>query len=148
MKSYIEHANITVSDLDRAIEFFAIALPDFEVRKRWVIDDKEWAHVGTESSYIALNTPTDKSRFAGPQTTKSANRMMSGGFNHVGFVVEDVDVVHNRILEAGFKQGYNNGEIIEHPSRRSVYMLDGDGNEFEFMQYLTDEIAERNSYAV
>jgi catechol 2,3-dioxygenase-like lactoylglutathione lyase family enzyme len=147
MKSYIEHANITVSDLDRAIEFFAIALPDFEVRKRWVIDDKEWAHVGTDTSYIAINTPTNKKRFAAPKLAKLIDRI-TGGFNHVGFVVDDVKEVHQRILEAGFSRGYNNGNIIEHPSRRSVYMLDDDGNEFEFMQYLTDEVAERNSYAV
>ena len=147
MKSYIEHANITVSDLDRAIRFFAVALPDFEVRKRWVIEDKEWAHVGTESHYIAINSPTDKNRFAAAETKDPGDRM-SGGFNHVGFVVEDVEAVHNRILEAGFERGYNNGNIIEHPSRRSVYMLDGDGNEFEFMQYLTAEISKRNSYAI
>jgi catechol 2,3-dioxygenase-like lactoylglutathione lyase family enzyme len=147
MKSYIEHANITVSDLDRAIEFFAIALPDFEVRKRWVIDDKEWAHVGTDTSYIAINTPTNKKRFAAPKLAKLIDRI-TGGFNHVGFVVEDVEEVHQRILKAGFSRGYNNGNIIEHPSRRSVYMLDDDGNEFEFMQYLTDDTAERNSYAI
>ena len=146
MKSYVEHANITVTNLDRAIEFFALALPDFAVRKRWTIDDKEWAHVGTDSSYVALNTPLDKSRFASPEARQSARKTL-GGFNHVGFVVEDVAATRERLLEGGFKGGYNGGQIIEHPHRRSAYLLDADGNEFEFMQYLTDNIAERNSYA-
>jgi len=147
MKSYIEHANLTVSDLDQAIRFFAVALPDFTVRKRWVIEDKEWAHVGTEMSYIAINTPLDKSRFT-PSDGNQPMDTMSAGFNHVGFVVEDVEAVHDRILEAGFDRGYNNGYIIEHPHRRSAYFLDKDGNEFEFMQYLTADESLRNSYAV
>lgn len=146
MQSYVEHANITVTDLDQALRFFAIALPDFTVRKRWTIDDTEWAHVGTDSSYVALNTPIDKSLLAPADGGKITN-MATAGFNHVGFVVEDVAAVRDRVLEAGFRGGYNGGEIIDHPHRRSAYLLDGDGNEFEFMQYLTDNIADRNSYA-
>ena len=145
MQSYVEHANITVTDLDQAIRFFALALPDFTVRRRWTIGDKEWAHVGTDSSYVALNTPLDKKLLTPPDTQKSV-RKMTGGFNHLGFVVEDVVSVRDRLLEAGFHGGYNDGLIIEHQYRRSAYFLDGDGNEFEFMQYLTDNIADRNSY--
>lgn len=146
MKSYVEHANLTVTDLDQAIRFFAAAMPDFSVRKRWTIDDKEWAHVGTDSSYVALNTPLDKSRIA-PTDGKRSVDMMAAGFNHVGFVVEDIAAVRGRLLEAGFRGGYDGGQIIEHPHRRSAYFLDGDGNEFEFMQYLTGDVADRNSYA-
>ena len=146
MQSYVEHANITVSDLDQTLQFFALALPDFTVRKRWTIDDTEWAHVGTDSSYVALNTPIDNSLLAPRDAPKLAG-MTAEGFNHVGFVVEDVAAVRDRVLEAGFRGGYNGGRIIDHPHRRSAYLLDGDGNEFEFMQYLTDNVADRNSYA-
>ena len=68
MKSYVEHANITVADLDQAIRFFSVALPDFTIRKRGTIDDREWAHIGTDASYVAINTPRDKSQFALPDS--------------------------------------------------------------------------------
>lgn len=145
MESYVEHANLTVTDLDKAIEFLTVAMPDFSIRKRWIIDDKEWAHVGTDYSYIALNTLLDKSLLPSPEAPEAV-RATSAGFNHVGFVVEDVSSLRNRLLEAGFHRGYNNGEIIDHPHRRSVYLRDSDGNEFEFMQYLTESTADRNTY--
>lgn len=143
MQSYVEHANISVSNLDSAVNFFSAALPDFKIRKRWTIDDDEWAHVGTDSSYVALVMPLHSSA---PQPDGKRKGMSGFGFNHVGFVVEDVDATQQRLLEAGFKGGYNSGEIIEHPSRKSVYFLDSDGNEFEFMQYLAANSSERNLY--
>ena len=146
MKSYVEHANLTVSNLDAAIDFLTTALPDFEVRKRWVIDDKEWAHIGTDTTYLALNTPLDAKSLS-PERPDQEHQMYAVGFNHVGFVVGDVSDVRNRLLAASHARGYNAGEIIEHPHRRSVYFLDRDGNEFEFMQYLTEDPALRNSYA-
>lgn len=143
MQSYVEHANISVSNLDRAVNFFSTALPDFTIRKRWTIDDDEWAHVGTDSSYVALVMPLHS---AAPRPDGIRKGMSGFGFNHVGFVVEDVDATQQRLLDAGFKGGYNGGEIIEHPSRKSVYFLDTDGNEFEFMQYLVANSSERNLY--
>jgi len=32
MESYVEHTNISVTDVDEAIRFFTTALPDFWVR--------------------------------------------------------------------------------------------------------------------
>jgi len=144
MTSYVEHANVTVSNLDRAIEFLTTALPDFAVRKRFHLDGREWAHVGTPVSYIAV---VEETQTEAPDGTRRVN-MDRLGFNHVGFVVPDAAVTRDRLREAGFKGGYNNGELIEAPTRTSVYYLDADGNEFEFMQYLTADIDARNSYDV
>lgn len=32
MQAYVEHANITVADIDQAITFLQTALPDFKIR--------------------------------------------------------------------------------------------------------------------
>jgi hypothetical protein len=34
-----------------------------------------------------------------------------------------------------------------HPARRRVYFYDPEGNDWEFVQYLSDDPAERNDYA-
>ena len=89
-----------------------------------------------------------------PDRTRSLHRI--GGFClriSVGGVIREVHVhiMKDLVVALGLiltsPIGYDSGVIIEHPHRRSVYFLDGDENEFEFMQYLTDNLIERNSYA-
>jgi catechol 2,3-dioxygenase-like lactoylglutathione lyase family enzyme len=140
MTSYVEHANVTVSNLDKAIEFLTIGVPEFDIRKRFVLEGREWAHVGTPTSYIAVVEET--------KAEKRPAEMDGLGFNHVGFVVPDVTATRDRLRDAGFEGGYNDGELIEASTRTSVYYLDGDGNEYEFMQYLTPDIEARNIYDV
>ncbi len=144
MTSYVEHANVTVSNLDKAIEFLTTAIPDFGVRKRFHLDGREWAHVGTPVSYVAVveepSSPT-------PTGARRAD-MDRIGFNHLGFVIPDAAAARERLRDAGFQGGYNDGELIKAPTRTSVYFLDADGNEFEFMQYLTPDIDARNTYDV
>ena len=144
MTSYVEHANVTVSNLDKAIEFLTTALPDFTVRKRFHLDGREWAHVGTPVSYIAV---VEEAKSESPAGERRVD-MDRIGFNHVGFVVPDAAASRDRLRAAGFQGGYNGGELIEAPTRTSVYYLDGDGNEYEFMEYLTDDVAARNIYDV
>ncbi len=51
MKTYLEHANITVPDLDAAIAFLTTIDPEFKVRHRAFSEGKcEWAHVGNDDS--------------------------------------------------------------------------------------------------
>lgn len=134
MASYVEHVNLTVSDLDQTILFLSTALPDFQIRHREIEHEQAWVHIGNDTSYIALSSfgmvPKDENH----------------GLNHIGLVVDDVDAVRQRLLAAGYRRGHGNGEIFEHPFRRRLYFLDHDGREYEFVQYLTDVPAERNSY--
>jgi len=67
------------------------------------------------------------------------------GYNHVGFAVEDADALRERMLAAGYREGF----VPEpHPHRKRVYFLDTDGMEYEFVQYYSDDFAERNDYDV
>ena len=65
------------------------------------------------------------------------------GLNHMGFVVSEASEVARRLIEAGYEQG---ATYLDHPHRHRYYFLDHDGNEYEFVEYLSDEPSERNEY--
>jgi catechol 2,3-dioxygenase-like lactoylglutathione lyase family enzyme len=132
MNAYIEHANLYVSNLDEAFRFLTTALPEFVIRGRGTNEGIKWLHIGTDSSYLALSEAADERR---GKATK---------LNHIGFVVDDVASIKARLLEAGYQEG----SITEsHKHRKRLYFLDSDGLEWEFVQYLSDILAERNDYA-
>lgn len=57
---FIEHVNLTVSDLDRSIAFYCDLL-DLHVRWKGPIDgDRLGAHVGDDSFYLALFQATQE----------------------------------------------------------------------------------------
>lgn len=135
MPSYVEHANISVNNVDEAIRFFHTAMPDLYVRHDSGPGPERWVHLGNETSYIAINQM--------PPPAEGEFQVQRPGFNHVGFVVDDADALHARMLAAGYREGY----IPEpHPYRKRVYFLDKDGMEYEFVQYYSDEPRKRNDY--
>ncbi|MCW8129116.1 MAG: VOC family protein, partial [Planctomycetota bacterium] len=99
-----------------------------------VHNGNRWVHVGTHETYIALNE--------GAQRAKS-DAYETSGINHLGYVVDDAEAVKQRLLKAGFKEGF---VPPEHPHRRRVYLFDSDGFEWEFVQYYSENLAERNDY--
>lgn len=143
MKCYLEHANITVADLDRTVDFLTTAFPDFRVRGRGETETggtrRQWLHLGTDETYIALEEV-----FAGDHAAGGDRRpYLDVGINHVGFVVEDVETLVRRLEEAGYRQSI---AADEHPHRKRFYFYDGDRIEYEFVEYLSDDPAERNDY--
>ncbi len=134
-KIYLEHANITVSNLTNSTKFFKAAFPDFEVRGGGTSDGRKWIHLGNKFTYVALNEKSIEE--------KHEKNYLKNGFNHLGFVVSNVEIVANSLLEAGFKRDYP--KQIEQFRIRD-YFIDDDGNEFEFVQYLSDKIEEKNFY--
>lgn len=132
---YLEHANITVNNLDNTILFFQTAFDDFKVRGGGTNEGRKWIHLGNESTYIALNEAA-----TAVTTEKSYSK---SGINHIGFVVNDVDSLAIRLLEAGYSRDYP--KQVERFRIRD-YFADADGNQFEFVQYLSDVISERNSF--
>jgi len=132
---YLEHANITVNDMDQAIRFFSTAFPHFKKRGEGVLNGRKWIHFGDATTYLALNTSSDEQHIK-----KDYN---SSGINHLGFVVDNVSEISERLESAGYKRSFPKQE---EQFRIRDYFYDGDGNEFEFVQYLSEKETERNFY--
>mgnify|MGYP002631152414 CR=1 FL=1 len=138
MNSYVEHANITVNNLTNTIAFLRTAMPDFKVRGEGRDEHYGWCHLGTDTSYIALqevviDKPVDRVPY----------RQL--GVNHIGFVVDDVTLVAEKLKAAGFEEVSFDES---HPSRKRAYFFDTDGIEWEFIEYLTDAMDSRNDYVL
>jgi catechol 2,3-dioxygenase-like lactoylglutathione lyase family enzyme len=137
MKPYLEHLNLTVVDVDRTIRFLQTAMPELEVRGGGTGEKcKRWAHVGTDATYISLED-------RGAEGPGPHQPYVHPGLNHIGFVVNDVEEVRGRLRAAGYKSAKDE---MGHPQRRRIYFYDDDNNEFEFIEYLSAEPAERNDY--
>jgi len=132
---YLEHANITVSNLQEAIKFFQTAFPHFKIRGGGN-DRREWIHLGDDYTYIAIN----QAKRHDSTIDKNYDKI---GINHLGFVVLDVVEIANNLLKNGYKRDFPK-EVEQFRIRD--YFADADGNQYEFIQYLSEVPAERNSY--
>lgn len=137
--AYLEHANITVPSIDAAIEFLLLVEPEFKVRHdETPAGSYRWAHIGTHTSYIALQEPHLD---AGDNNSRRPYKDF--GVNHLAFVVPDVDAASARLDAAGFSRSI---PARTEPSRKRAYFYDRAGFEWELVQYLTDVMEERNAY--
>lgn len=132
---YLEHANITVNDLQEAIKFFQIAFPHFKIRGGGN-EMREWVHLGDDDTYIAIN----QAKLSDLKVDKNYDKI---GINHLGFVVPNVEEIANNLLSNGYKRDFPK-EVEQFRIRD--YFADADGNQFEFVQYLSDKTEEKNSY--
>jgi catechol 2,3-dioxygenase-like lactoylglutathione lyase family enzyme len=138
MPTRLDHANINVRDIDAEIQFLLTAFPDFHVRHDGIDDfGRRWVHVGSDEGYIALY----------PATAPDQKMPYDGrpGVNHLGFEVEDAAALRNRLSAAGYRQSTVPNH---HPYRTRVYFFDPEGNDWEFVQYLTEDSAKRHDYAL
>ena len=129
--------NLTVGNLDEAIRFITTAVPEFRVRHRGFTDGQEWAHVGTEETYLAFSQAAEGEI--------SASHSSGRGFNHAGVVVADAQRVARALRDAGYQEGF---QAEPHPHRKRVYFHDADNNEWEFVEYLSDDPSLQNDYSV
>ena len=137
MKLRLEHANVSVRDVDQSVRFLQAAFPEFSIRREGLNNGRRWMHIGTQDTYIALNEATAE---ASEQWIPYSGKP---GLNHLGFEVDDVEALRERLTAAGFRDStYPNN----HPHRRRVYFYDADGNDWEFVEYLSNDPAERNDY--
>ena len=120
-KGYLEHINITVSDIERS----AALLRDLMGwHDRWRGPSQlggETIHVGGERDYIAVYTK-------GAPVDRFAKGMP---LNHVGLVVDDLDAAEAVVKAAGLEP-FNHADY--EPGRR-FYFFDWDGIEFEMVSY-------------
>ena len=134
----LEHLNLVVNDISKALEFYKAAFPHWKVRSQgdaeWYGVKRNWIHFGDDYQYLTFNDDGNEK-----------NRDLSGhqiGLAHFAFVTNNLESVVNRLTSAGFKVA-KSGAI--NPHRKNVYFVDPDGYEVEFVEYLTDLPAERNN---
>ncbi|WP_462157108.1 VOC family protein [Pseudoalteromonas sp. GB56] len=135
---YLEHVNLVVSDIEKALTFYRAVFPHWHIRSKgegtWSGKPRHWLHFGDDYHYIAFS-----------DNGEGDNRNLEGhqqGLAHFAYVTQNLDEVITRLQQAGFeiaKQGADN------PYRRNVYFIDPAGFEVEFVQYLTDIPELRNN---
>ena len=138
MLARLEHANLGVHDLDGVVRFLLAAFPEFRIRHDTTeADGSRWLHVGSDETYIALNQASPGAEKIGKPYKGRA------GLNHLAFEVDDVAGVRDRLSAAG----YQDSTLANvHPYRQRVYFYDPDGNDWEFVQYLSEEREKRHDY--
>ena len=136
---YLEHLNLVVKDIPQALAFYRAAFPHWRIRgegrSMWHGKPRRWLHFGDDYLYLAFSDHGE-----------SSIRDNSGfeiGLSHFAFVTDELEQVTQRLEAAGFigKKGEGTANI-----RNNTYFVDADGYEIEFVEYLTEVVAERNDY--
>ena len=134
----LEHANLCVRDIEGMVRFLQTAFPEFRVRGEGIsADGTRWVHIGTAETYIALG----QSRLAPAQQWTPYSGLP--GVNHLAYEVDDVEAMRKRMMAAGYRESTPPNA---HPHRKRLYFYDPEGNDWEFVQYLSQDPAERNDY--
>lgn len=138
MECRLEHANLSVRDIDAMMQFLRTAFPSFRVRGEGKVrGNTRWVHVGNDDTYIALNQANpDSARQWVPYSGEP-------GVNHFAYEVDDVESLRSRLKAAGYRESTVPNA---HPHRKRVYFYDPDGNDWEFVQYFSKNPADRNDY--
>jgi catechol 2,3-dioxygenase-like lactoylglutathione lyase family enzyme len=138
----LEHANITVESVKESIKFLEAAFPESTIRGEGHLHGDaslgRWVHFGTDTFYVALQENATNS-------PRSDVTYEHDGINHIGFVVEELDALLSRMRDRGYELSPASA-MEDHPHRRRAYLFDGNGVEWEFVEYLSDERSERNDY--
>ena len=131
----IEHINITVPDIEEAINFLKIVAPDFVVRKdSKSIDNYRWVHIGNNNCYIAL-----QEAHLGEAAKKQLPSYKNFGINHIALVVINLKEIEDKLDKNGYQKGI---ETLEEKYRKRRYYYDHAGFEWELVQYLSEKADE------
>lgn len=126
----LEHVNLTVSDPERTAAML-VDLFDWHIRwKGASLHQGTTIHVGTTTDYLALYTMPGTRRTVGDGNPTDSYRRVAG-LNHIAIVVDDLDALEQRVIDAGFEP--TNHADYE-PGRR-FYFRDHDDVEFEVVSY-------------
>ncbi|MDD1779752.1 VOC family protein [Enterovibrio sp. ZSDZ35] len=139
----LEHVNLVMKNIQPTLDFLLTAFPEWRVRGEgnmaWGSAEngtsRDWLHVGDDDYYLTLNS----NAVGEIRDTKG----IQPGVAHMGFVVDDLQALIDRLLVKGFVvdiKGRN------HPFRKTVYYNDPAGFQFEFLEYSSEDPAEKNMY--
>lgn len=139
----LEHANLVVKTIQPTLDFLLTAFPQWRVRGEgdmtWGSGDtaveRHWLHVGDDDYYLTLNDNGN----GDIRDVKSVQQ----GVAHLGFVVDDLAGVIQRLENKGFSVAIQGRD---HPFRKTVYFNDPGGFQFEFLQYSSEKPQEKNMY--
>ena len=132
----LEHAKLSVKDAEAMTRFLQTMAADFRVRGEGLdTHGRPWRHVGDDDFYIALQTVT-----SGETRTPYGN---TPGMNHLGWEVDSVNELEARMATTGYSPKLR---VDDHPARRRLYFYDPEGNDWEFVEYLTPNPRERHDY--
>jgi catechol 2,3-dioxygenase-like lactoylglutathione lyase family enzyme len=99
MACRLEHANISVRDIEALIRFLKTAFSDFQVRGEGICNGVRWVHVGTNDTYIALNQANaDSERHRKPYSGEEP------GVNHLAYEVDNVESLRASLKAAGYRE--------------------------------------------
>lgn len=121
----LEHVNVSVTD-PKATARILSELFGWTIRWEGPAKDNGFTvHVGDDAGYLALYAP------AGGQSPVGDTYHLTGGLNHIGIVVDDLDKVEEMVVARGYLP-HNHADY--EPGRR--FYFDGpDGIEFEVVAY-------------
>lgn len=128
----LEHIHLDVANLASTEAFLAAALPDYGRRGAGFTEGfGNWVHIGAPDNYIALTETNSEPNFK--------------SLRHIGFEVDDLNSLMARLKEAGYMPS-DDTALNEHDHRRRVYYRDENGIHWEFIEYLTENLSQRNQY--
>jgi catechol 2,3-dioxygenase-like lactoylglutathione lyase family enzyme len=121
----LEHANLNVTDLDRALEFYRRLLPGWVIRWEGATSGGEpWIHFGPagEGQPGYLSIYQDRGATAGGE-----DRL---GVQHLGFAHPDVETLVAELARGGIHPT----DRMDDGRWRRAYFLDPDGHELEMVE--------------
>lgn len=139
-----DHTGITVSDLDRSLDFWQTVL-GFELSHRahqkGEMAEEITGVPGAEISIAVLKAPGHKIELlqylAPPDRKQHVDlRPCDVGFAHIALIVDDLDAVVDQIAASGWKAAGQAQTLQTGPNagKRVVYVRDPDGTTIELMQ--------------
>ncbi|RYV02333.1 glyoxalase [Shewanella sp. OPT22] len=135
----LEHVNVVVRDIPETLTFYQAAFPHWKVRGggsgEWYGKPRKWVHFGDDYHYLAFS-----------DHGKTAARDLKGdqvGLAHYAFTVSNLEALIQRLQNAGYQVAIWGGND---DTQKSVYFIDPNGIEVEFVQYLVDLPELRNQY--
>lgn len=128
---------MVVNDISTTLSFYQVAFPHWKIKRQgqsdWYGKTRNWVHFGDDYQYLTFND-----NGIGENRNLSSHQV---GLAHIGFVTNNLDALIERLEIAGFNN-LKKGRIDQF--RKNEYFLDLDGFEVEFVEYFSDNPAERN----